>query len=39
VEQLLAEGSLDALRRKYPGAEIQVIRVQMSRPAERSTTP
>jgi hypothetical protein len=39
VEQLISEGSLDALRRQYPGAEIQVIRAQMSRPAERSTTP
>ncbi|HZN93514.1 MAG TPA: hypothetical protein VFB81_12455, partial [Myxococcales bacterium] len=35
VEQLLAEGSLDALRQKYPGAEIQVIRVRMSRAVER----
>jgi len=35
VEQLLTEGSLDALRQKYPGAEIQVIRVQMSRAVER----
>jgi hypothetical protein len=37
VEQLLAEGSLDALRRQYPGVEIQVIRARMTRPAERST--
>ena len=32
VEQLLAEGSLDALRRQYPDAEIQVIRAEMSTP-------
>jgi len=37
VEQLLSEGSLDALRQRYPAAEIQVIRAQMSRPAERPT--
>jgi putative zinc finger protein len=36
VEQLLSEGSLDALRRQYPGAEIQVIHTRMTRPAERS---
>lgn len=37
VEQLLSEGSLDALRRQYPDAEIQVIHTRMTRPAERST--
>jgi len=37
VEQLLSEGSLDALRRQYPGAEIQVIHTRMTRPDERST--
>lgn len=37
VEQLLSEGSLDALRQQYPGAEIQIIRARMTRPAERST--
>ena len=29
VEQLLSEGSLDALRRQYPAAEIQVIHTEM----------
>ncbi|HYV44466.1 MAG TPA: zf-HC2 domain-containing protein [Myxococcaceae bacterium] len=37
VEQLLAGGSLDALRRQYPDAEIQVIHARMTRSAERST--
>jgi len=37
VEQLLSEGSLDALRRQYPDAEIQVIHARMTRSAERST--
>jgi hypothetical protein len=37
VEQLLSEGSLDALRQQYPGAEIQIIRARVTRPAERST--
>jgi hypothetical protein len=39
VEQILTEGSLDALRKRYPAAEVQVIHAQMSRPATRSVTP
>lgn len=31
VEQILAEGSLEALRRRYPAAEVQVINAQVTK--------